>query len=45
MPEPEPPIPRGFRNIFLEEGPKGFAKAVNDHKAILYCDTTWRDAH
>jgi pyruvate carboxylase len=45
MPDPEPPIPRGWRNVFLEKGPKAFAKAVNEHKPILFMDTTWRDAH
>lgn len=45
LPDPEPPIPKGWRNIFLEKGPKAFGKAVNDHKPILFMDTTWRDAH
>ena len=45
LPEPEPPIPRGYRNIFLEKGPKAFGKAVNETKQILFMDTTWRDAH
>ena len=29
----------------LDEGPKGYAKAVRDHKGLLLMDTTWRDAH
>ena len=45
LPDPEPPQPRGWRNIFLEKGPKAFGKAVNDHKKVLFMDTTWRDAH
>lgn len=45
LPEPEPPMPRGWRNIFLEKGPKAFGKAVNEHKPVLFMDTTWRDAH
>lgn len=45
LPDPEPPQPRGWRNIYLEKGPKAFAKAVNDHKRVLFMDTTWRDAH
>ena len=42
--EKEPP-PDGFRKIFLEDGPKAFAKAVREHKGALLMDTTWRDAH
>ncbi|XP_066282622.1 pyruvate carboxylase, mitochondrial-like isoform X1 [Branchiostoma lanceolatum] len=39
------PLPRGFRDIFVEEGPEGFAKAVRNHKGLLLMDTTFRDAH
>ena len=35
----------GWRHVFLEEGPRGFAKAVRQHKGLLITDTTWRDAH
>jgi len=37
--------PVGMRNILLEKGPQGFAKAVREHKGLLLMDTTWRDAH
>ncbi|XP_019642299.1 PREDICTED: pyruvate carboxylase, mitochondrial-like isoform X1 [Branchiostoma belcheri] len=39
------PLPRGFRDIFVEQGPEGFAKAVRNHKGLLLMDTTFRDAH
>lgn len=39
------PPPRGFKQVFDEEGPAAFAKAVRKHKGILLTDTTWRDAH
>jgi pyruvate carboxylase len=49
---PVPPIvdlseapPRGWRNVLLEKGPKGFAKAIREHNKPLVMDTTWRDAH
>ena len=44
---PTPPgaIPAGLRDVFLKEGPKGFAKAVRAHKGLLLTDTTWRDGH
>ena len=35
----------GWRQILLEKGPEGFAKAVREHKGVLLTDTTWRDAH
>eukprot|EP00804_Cyclotella_cryptica_P025245 CCRYP_010356-RA/>CCRYP_010356-RA protein AED:0.04 eAED:0.04 QI:225/1/1/1/1/1/3/119/1229 len=35
----------GMRQILLEKGPQGFAKAVREHKGLLLMDTTWRDAH
>lgn len=38
-------IPRGWRNVLLEKGPKEFAKAVRNHKGLLLMDTTFRDAH
>lgn len=37
--------PRGWRDILLEKGPEGFAKAVREHKGLLLMDTTFRDAH
>jgi pyruvate/oxaloacetate carboxyltransferase/allophanate hydrolase subunit 1/biotin carboxyl carrier protein len=39
------PPPRGLKNIFDEEGPAAFAKAVLNTKGALLTDTTWRDAH
>jgi len=35
----------GMRQILLEQGPEGYAKAVREHKGLLLMDTTWRDAH
>lgn len=37
--------PRGLRQILLEKGPEGFAKAVRQHNGLLLMDTTFRDAH
>ncbi|KAI1466712.1 pyruvate carboxylase [Daldinia caldariorum] len=39
------PCTQGWRQILLEQGPKGFAKAVRQYKGCLLMDTTWRDAH
>ncbi|QPG75314.1 hypothetical protein FOA43_002666 [Brettanomyces nanus] len=39
------PVPSGWRNVLLEEGPEAFAKKVRSHKGSLIMDTTWRDAH
>ncbi|KAK4465575.1 pyruvate carboxylase [Cladorrhinum samala] len=39
------PCTKGWRNILLEQGPKGFAKAIRQYKGCLLMDTTWRDAH
>ncbi|RYP65267.1 hypothetical protein DL769_006379 [Monosporascus sp. CRB-8-3] len=39
------PCQKGWRQIILEQGPKGFAKAVRQYKGCLLMDTTWRDAH
>ncbi|KAF3004709.1 pyruvate carboxylase [Neopestalotiopsis sp. 37M] len=39
------PCTKGWRQIILEQGPKGFAKAVRNYKGCLLMDTTWRDAH
>ena len=35
----------GWRQVLLEKGPEGFAKAVREHEGLLLTDTTWRDAH
>ncbi|CAG9823041.1 unnamed protein product [Phaedon cochleariae] len=37
--------PRGFRDIYKQQGPEAFAKAVRNHKGLLLMDTTYRDAH
>ncbi|XP_011312830.1 pyruvate carboxylase, mitochondrial [Fopius arisanus] len=37
--------PPGLKQILLERGPEGFAKAVRQHKGLLLMDTTFRDAH
>ncbi|KAI0482502.1 pyruvate carboxylase [Xylariaceae sp. FL0804] len=39
------PCQKGWRQVILEQGPKGFAKAVRQYKGCLLMDTTWRDAH
>ncbi|GMT10714.1 hypothetical protein PFISCL1PPCAC_2011, partial [Pristionchus fissidentatus] len=38
-------IPTGLRDVLLKDGPKGFAKAVRNHKGCMITDTTFRDAH
>eukprot|EP00241_Pyramimonas_parkeae_P000178 CAMPEP_0114243830 /NCGR_PEP_ID=MMETSP0058-20121206/11004_1 /TAXON_ID=36894 /ORGANISM="Pyramimonas parkeae, CCMP726" /LENGTH=1264 /DNA_ID=CAMNT_0001356707 /DNA_START=106 /DNA_END=3901 /DNA_ORIENTATION=- len=35
----------GWRQVLLEKGPRGFARAVRAHEGLLLTDTTWRDAH
>jgi pyruvate carboxylase len=35
---------KSLKQIFDEEGPGAFAKAVREHKGLLITDTTWRDA-
>ncbi|CAH1985209.1 unnamed protein product [Acanthoscelides obtectus] len=46
-PEQDPNVqpPKGFRQIYKEQGPEAFAKAVRNHKGLLLMDTTFRDAH
>ncbi|CAN3357593.1 pyruvate carboxylase 2 [Diutina catenulata] len=39
------PVPRGWRQVLLEEGPEGFASKVRQFGGCLLTDTTWRDAH
>jgi len=39
------PCTQGWRQIYLDQGPKAFAKAVRKNKGCLLMDTTWRDAH
>lgn len=37
--------PKGLRQIYKEQGPEAFAKAVRSKKNLLLMDTTYRDAH
>ncbi|MXQ77642.1 pyruvate carboxylase [Rhodococcus rhodochrous] len=37
--------PAGSRQLLLELGPEGFARALREQKAIGVTDTTFRDAH
>lgn len=39
------PVPSGFRDVFVQQGPEAFAKAIRQHKGLLLMDTTYRDAH
>jgi pyruvate carboxylase len=36
---------RSLKQIFDQEGPQAFAKAVRKNEGLLITDTTWRDAH
>lgn len=36
---------RSLKQIFDQDGPEAFAKAVRNHDGLLITDTTWRDAH
>ncbi|KAG2527234.1 hypothetical protein BBO99_00003551 [Phytophthora kernoviae] len=36
---------KSLRQIYVEQGPEAFAKAVRGKKNMLLTDTTWRDAH
>lgn len=38
-------VPRGWRQILIEQGPEQFAKQVRAFNGTLITDTTWRDAH
>lgn len=40
-PAPDTAPPSGWRDVLLEKGPDGFAKAVRAHKGVLLTDTTW----
>ena len=35
----------GYRDILLQEGPEGLAKAARHEDSLLLTDTTFRDAH
>lgn len=37
--------PRGLRQLYKEQGPEAFAKAVRNTNNLLLMDTTFRDAH
>ncbi|XP_046384107.1 pyruvate carboxylase, mitochondrial [Ischnura elegans] len=37
--------PKGYRDVLLNDGPEGFARAIRAHKGLLLTDTTFRDAH
>lgn len=39
------PGERSLKQIFDQDGPEAFAKAVREHEGVLITDTTWRDAH
>ena len=39
------PAPAGSRQLLLELGPVGFAKALREQTAVAVTDTTFRDAH
>uniref|UniRef100_A0AAF5CQG3 Pyruvate carboxylase n=1 Tax=Strongyloides stercoralis TaxID=6248 RepID=A0AAF5CQG3_STRER len=39
------PLPKGFRDILIKEGPEKFARAIRRNKGCLVTDTTMRDAH
>jgi pyruvate carboxylase len=34
-----------LKQIFDQEGPEAFARAVRNRQGLLVTDTTWRDAH
>jgi pyruvate carboxylase len=36
---------KSLKQIFDQQGPEAFAKAVRNNKGLLITDTTWRDAH
>jgi len=36
---------RSFKQIYDQDGPEAFAKAVRANEGLLITDTTWRDAH
>lgn len=50
---PRPEVPEsmrgqpltGWRDVYVREGPEGWAKAVRAHQGTLLTDTTMRDAH
>lgn len=49
VPEVSNKVHTGWRDVYLREGAKGFAKAIRDHtkstNQLMLMDTTFRDAH
>lgn len=43
--KPRPAGTKSLKQIFDQDGPEAFAKAVRNHEGLLITDTTWRDAH
>ena len=39
------PLPKGARQVFLDQGAQGLSKWILDQKQLLITDTTFRDAH
>ncbi len=37
--------PAGWRQVLVEQGPEGFARALREQTALAVTDTTFRDAH
>ena len=37
--------PAGWRQVLVEKGPEGFARALREQTALAVTDTTFRDAH
>ncbi|WP_291490573.1 pyruvate carboxylase [Desulfurella sp.] len=44
-PKAQGKIPEALRDVLLREGPKSFIEKVKSSKEVLFCDTTFRDAH
>ncbi len=40
---PGGPVPGGWRDVLVKEGPEGWARAVRAHKGVLVTDTTMCD--
>ena len=43
--DPDNTPPSGWRDVLLEKGPEGFARALREQTALAVTDTTFRDAH
>ena len=44
-PLPDPPLPRGARDVLVEVGPAEFARRLREQTEVGVTDTTFRDAH